>query len=159
MAERVRDFATLEPEFRRRVERTVWAVMATVDRRGRPRSRLVHPLWESQIGWLLTGRSSLKARHLDGTPYASLTWWDQTNEQAHAECATGWEDRPEERRRVWALFRDTPPPLGYDPGLFFPGGPDDPACGVLRLDPWRVELWSLADLASGKPPRVWLKSG
>jgi len=156
MATRVDDFVALEAEFRRRVERTVWATMATVDFRGRPRARLVHPLWEGRTGWLLTGRQSLKARHLDRVPYASLTWWDQTNEQVHAECATIWEDRADERRRVWALFRDTPPPLGYDPALFFAGGPDDPACGVLRLEPWRVELWSLADLASGTPPRVWM---
>ncbi len=157
MAARIADFAELAGEFRQRVERTVWATMATVDGRGRPRSRLIHPIWEGQVGWLLTGRQSQKARHLERVPFASLTWWDQVNEQVHAECATRWEERPEERRRVWALFRDTPPPVGYDPGLFFTGGADDPACGVLRLEPWRVELWSLADLASGTPPRLWVR--
>jgi hypothetical protein len=148
-------FAAVADEFRARVERTVWATMATADARGRPRARIVHPIWEGPVGWLLTGRHSPKGRHLDRTPFASLTYWDQANEQVHVECATRWEDRPEERRRVWDVFRDTPPPVGYDPGLFFTGGPDDRACGVLRLDPWRLELWSLADLVEGRPPRVW----
>jgi hypothetical protein len=25
----------------------------------------------------------------------------------------------------------------------------------LKLTPWRIELWSLADLMSGVPPTVW----
>lgn len=60
-----------------------------------------------------------------------------------------------EKRRVWEWFKATPPPLGYDPGLFFPRGVDDEAFGCLRLLPWCIELWSLADLMSGKPPSVW----
>ena len=152
---RVASFADLAEEFERRWKRTIWATMATVAPSGRLQSRLVHPLWEGATGWITSGATSLKARHLKNNPYTSLTYWDQTNEQVHVECRTEFEERPEERRRVWALFKDTPFPLGYDPGLFFKEGPGDASVGIVRLVPWRLELWSLADLMSGKPSRVW----
>ena len=72
MSERAPSFETLAAEFERRVERTIWCTFATVDKRGRVRSRLVHPLWEGKVGWLLTGRTSHKARDLDANPSASL---------------------------------------------------------------------------------------
>jgi general stress protein 26 len=155
---RVGSFTALADEFARRWRRTIWATMATVGPSGRPQSRLVHPLWEGATGWITTAAGSLKVRHLKNNPYASLTYWDQTNEQVHVECRTEFEERSEEKRRVWELFKATPFPLGYDPGLFFADGPEAPSVGVVRLVPWRLELWSLADLMAGKPSQVW-KSG
>jgi hypothetical protein len=29
----------------------------------------------------------------------------------------------------------------------------------MRLAPWRIELWSLADLVGGRPPQVWKAQG
>jgi general stress protein 26 len=152
---RVASFAELADEFERRWKRTIWATMTTVAPSGRLQSRLVHPLWERDTGWLLTGPESLKARHLKSNAYTSLTYWDQTNEQVHAECRATFEERPAEKRRVWNLFKDTPFPLGYDPAVFFKEGPEHPSVGVVRLIPWRLELWSLADLVSGTPSQVW----
>ena len=34
-------------------------------------------------------------------------------------------------------------------------GADDPRYGLLRLDPWRVELWSVKGLFNRTPPQVW----
>jgi hypothetical protein len=38
--------------------RIVWCTLATVDRRNRPRSRVVHPIWErtpaGPVGWVTT---------------------------------------------------------------------------------------------------------
>jgi general stress protein 26 len=156
---RVASFADIADEFEARWRRTIWATMATVGPTGRLQSRLVHPLWESgagaTTGWLTSGAGSLKVRHLKSNAYTSLTYWDQTNEQVHVECRAEFEERPGEKRRVWNLFKDTPFPLGYDPGLFFKEGPEGAAVGIVRLVPWRLELWSLADLMSGKPARVW----
>ena len=153
---RIASFADVADEFRRRWERTIWATMATVGPRGRLQSRLVHPLWEGATGWIATGADSLRARHLKINPYTSLTYWDQTNEQVHVECRAEFEHRVEEKRRVWDLFKQTPFPLGYDPGLFFKEGPEGRSVGIVRLVPWRVELWSLAELMAGKPSQVWL---
>jgi len=142
-------------EFKRRVDRTIWCSMATVDSERRVRSRIVHPLWDGSVGWLLTERHSPKARELDGNPWLSLTYIDSAEEQVHVDCRTEWEGRAEEKRRLWNWFKETPSPQGYDPGLFFTKGVDDESFGCLRMIPWRIELWSLADLMAGKPPRVW----
>ena len=56
---------------------------------------------------------------------------------------------PAEKQRVWDLVKNAPPPVGYDPAMFWPGGPQDPDFGALKLEPWRIELWSL----SGRWPR------
>jgi general stress protein 26 len=152
---RVNAFADIQDEFLQRARRIIWCAVATVDAKGRPRSRILHPLWEGSTGWIATGRHTLKEKHLQGNPYVSLSYWDQQQEQIYAECRAEWEDAPTEKRRIWELFKNAPPPLGYDPGLFWPGGPDDPTYGVLKLTPWRIELWSLNDLISGKPSRVW----
>lgn len=145
-------FEDIAADFRARVERMVWCTMTTVDRKGRPRGRIVHPLWEGSTGWLLTSPQSLKAKHVAKTPWVSFSYWDPAQEQVHVECRVSWET---DKHRVWNLFRDTPMPVGYDPALFWPAGPDDASFGVLKLTPWRVELWSLGDLMSQTPPRVW----
>jgi general stress protein 26 len=116
---------------------------------------MLHPLWEGSTGWIATSRHSLKEKHLQRNPYVSLSYWDQQHEQIHAECRAEWEDTPSEKRRIWELFKNTPPPLGYDPNLFWQGGVGDPNFGVLKLTPWRIELWSLNDLMTGKPSQVW----
>lgn len=149
------ELEAIAAELKRRVDRTVWCSMATSDARGRIRSRIVHPLWEGQVGWLLTERHSPKGRDVDGNPWLSLTYIDSAEEQVHIDCRVEWETRAAEKHRLWDWFKATPPPQGYDPGLFFPKGVDDESFGCLRLLPWRIELWSLADLMAGKPPQVW----
>ena len=39
------DLATVAPAFVEMAHRIVWASVATVDTDGRPRSRVLHPLW------------------------------------------------------------------------------------------------------------------
>ncbi|MDG2305645.1 MAG: pyridoxamine 5'-phosphate oxidase family protein [Candidatus Binatia bacterium] len=148
-------FEDIADEFKRRVEHIVWCSATTVDTRGRPRSRILHPVWDGPVGWIATGRHSLKGKHLAKNRFLSLSYWTPEQEQVHAECATSWEERVEEKRRLWDFFKELPAPVGYDPGLFFQGGPEDPECGFLRLDPWRLELWSLNDLITGTAPQVW----
>lgn len=153
------DFAELEPEFRRRVARIVWCTVATIDRKGNPRTRILHPIWEvvdgAPVGYIATGRHSLKEKHIALNPYVSLSYWDPAQEQVYIEAKAQWADAPEERQRIWELFKNTPPPLGYDPGMIWADGPLSEGFGVLRLEPWRVEVWSLDDLAKRQPPQVW----
>ncbi len=150
----VASFAELEPEFLARVRRIVWCSVATVDARGRPRSRILHPIWEGSTGWVATRRHSFKGRHLARNPHVSLCYWDPQHEQIYAECRAEWDDDPETKRRIWELFRRTPPPLGWDPGLLW-SSPADPEYGLLKLTPWRVELSALGEVMAGKPARVW----
>lgn len=50
----VENFSEIEGEFMRRVSQAVYCNMATIDRHNRPRSRMVHPVWDGPIGWLIS---------------------------------------------------------------------------------------------------------
>jgi hypothetical protein len=148
-------FSEIEEEFMKRVARIVWCTAATVDRRGRPRSRILHPIWEGPVGWIATGRHSLKEKHIADNPYISLTYWDPQHQQVYADCRAGWEDDAGQRKRIWELYKNTPPPLGYDPGMIWKDGPEAEDFGVLKLTPWRIEVSSLMDMMTGKEPLIW----
>ena len=151
----VASFADIQDEFNARVSRIVWCTVATVDRKGRPRSRILHPIWEGSTGWIATGRQSFKAKHLEKNPYVSLSYWDQQHQQVYVDAKAEWDDDPAVRQRISELYKNTPPPLGYDLAMIWPDGVKDPGLGILKLTPWRIELYSLADLPTGTPPKVW----
>ncbi len=132
---RVATFDELAAEFHRRVSRIVWCTLATVAPDGTPWTRVLHPIWEASTGWIATTRHGLKARHLARDPRVSLTYWDAAQDVVTVHATAAWADDAPTRERVWQLYRTTPPPLGYDPGDFWPAGPDDPAFGLLRLRP------------------------
>ncbi len=151
----VASFAEIADELSARVRRIIWCTVATVDRRGRPRSRILHPIWEGPVCWVATQRNSFKGKHIANNPYVSLTYFDrEQQQQIYADCRAEWEDDPAEKRRVWQLYLDTPPPLGYDLTPFF-GGIDSPRYGLLKLTPWRIELWSLPEMIQRIPNKVW----
>lgn len=135
----VTSFAEIADEFRARISRSPWCSVATVDRRGRPRSRILHPVWVGSVGWIGTRPHSHKARHLARTPYLSLAYVADIAHPVYVDCAVRWVDELAERRRIWALMAATPPPMGYDPATIF-AGIDDPDFGLLELTPWRVEV-------------------
>ena len=58
---RVENFAEIETEFIERVHSIVWCSVATIDSRQRPRSRILHPIWEGATGWIGTHRNSHKS--------------------------------------------------------------------------------------------------
>jgi general stress protein 26 len=153
----VASFDDIADEFNARVARIVWCTVATVDRKGRPRTRILHPIWEGPTGWIATGRHSHKAKHLAHNPYVSLSYWDQQHQQIYADCRAQWVDDPATRRRIWDLYKNTPPPLGYDPAIIpaWKDGPDSPEFGVLKLMPWRIELFAIGQMATGQEPAVW----
>ena len=148
-------FSDIEEEFMARISRTIWCTVTTVDGKGRPRGRILHPIWEGATGWIATGRQTFKAKHIAANPYVSLAYWDPQHEQVFADCRAEWVEDPVEKQRLWELFKSTPEPLGYDLGMFWKEGPSDPTYGLLKLTPWRVELWSLGAMMKGEAPRVW----
>ena len=122
----VASFAEIEEEFNARVSRIVWCTVATVDRQGRPRTRILHPIWEGSTGWIATGRHSLKEKHLAANPYLSVSYWDQEHQQVYVDAKAEWQDDQAEKLRIWNLYKDTPAPYGYDPAIIWQAGPDDP---------------------------------
>ena len=152
-------FDAIAEEFAARTRRIVWCIVATVDEKGRPRTRILHPIWQGHAGRIATGRHSLKEKHLAGNPNVSLLYWDPQQQNVQIEATAEWEDDPLERRRIWELYKGTPPPLGYDIGDFFPGGPDGGAWGLLKITPSRIELSGMADSTAGLPfRRVWRRA-
>ena len=150
---KVSSFSEIEDEFIRRVHKMVWCAAATIDAKERPRSRLLHTIWEGSTGWAATRRHSLKAKHLDHNPHVSLAYIADIARPVYVDCTASWRDDPATKQRIWRMFSGAPPPLGYDPGLIF-AGVDSSDFGVLRFTPWRIELFDIAN--KDDPRRVWL---
>jgi hypothetical protein len=135
----VTSFADIEAAFLARVHTMVWCNMATLDRRNRLRSRVMHPIWEGTVGRIATYPQTLKTKHLAHHPYVSLAYIADPVKPVYVDCRAEWDDRPETKQHVWELFLNAPPPLGYDPAPIF-HSIDHPKFGILQLTPWRIEL-------------------
>jgi hypothetical protein len=135
--------------------RIVWATVATVDRLDRPRSRILHPIWEwdgtSLVGWIATGATPVKAAHLERSPYVSVNYWATEHDTCTAECRATWLTTPAERAEVWDRFANGPEAVGYDPSIV-PAwtSPEAEAFGALRLDPWRLRVFPGTMLLTGQ---------
>jgi general stress protein 26 len=141
--------------------RIVWASVATVDTKGRPRSRVLHPIWHfadgKLTGWVATGPTPTKRAHLEVTPHVSVNYWHPDQDTCVAECRATWHFDQETRDRVWDTFKNTPAPVGYDPAII-PGwsAPSDDAFAALRLDPWRLRVFPGTVLMKGEGEvKVW----
>jgi hypothetical protein len=138
--------AQVAPAFLEMAHRIVWCNVATVDRRGRPRSRVLHPIWvwdgAALVGWIATAPTPLKRAHLAQSPNVSAGYWAPSHDHCIAECRATWAFDDATRTRVWNLFKDGPPPVGYDPAMI-PGweSPATPSFAALRLDPWRLRVF------------------
>jgi hypothetical protein len=133
--------------------RIVWANLATVDRRGRPRSRLVHPVWERHgdalVGLVASRPTPLRRAHVADHPHVSVAYWDPAHETAVAECAARWLPAGE-HEAAWERLRSAPEPAGYDPRIAWPDGPRSADFAVLELTPWRLRTWQ-----PPQTPVVW----
>jgi hypothetical protein len=134
------------PAFVKMAHEIVWCSVATVDTKGRPRSRVLHPMWEwdgkQLTGWIMTGPTPTKRAHLAKTPFVSCNYWAPTQDTCIAECHAAWASDDATRTRIWNFFKNGPAPVGYDPTII-PGwtSPTAPSFAVLRLDPWRLRVF------------------
>jgi general stress protein 26 len=151
------NFSDIEAEFIQRVHTMVWCNVATIDSQQRPRSRILHPIWEGSTGWIGTHRNSHKSRHLAQNPYVSLAYIANVMKPVYADCTVEWIDDFAEKRRIWELFKATPEPLGYDPAHDFIS-PDHENYGLLKLTPWRIDLVSFPAPSFEEGTRVWYRS-
>ena len=111
---RVPSFAEIELEFIERAHRMVWCDMATVGPDGRPRTRIMHPLWEGGTAWMTSLRVGPKADDIDRNPYVSLAYVADPLKPAYAECVASWVDDREDRIAIWERIAAIPEPLGYN---------------------------------------------
>jgi hypothetical protein len=142
------DFATIAAEFHRRVAKTIWCTLATVDTHRRARTRIVHPVWDGPVGWLGSRAGTPKLGHLAEHPDVSLLYWDPDHEQVTIDARATIEPSSDARREAWDALQVPAPPYGFDPAPIWPGGPDGDDFIAIRLEARRIELF-------GAPPIVW----
>src|SRR5512141_1222798 len=104
-------FEEIQTEFMRRVSQAVYCNMATVDRKGRPRSRMLHPVWDGPTGWCISWKETLKTKHLESNPYVSLAYIQDRDKPVYADCRAEWVDEKDEKLRIWELHKSISPPL------------------------------------------------
>jgi uncharacterized pyridoxamine 5'-phosphate oxidase family protein len=150
----IHNFSAIESEFIERVHRMVWCNAATVDNHQRPRSRILHPIWEGSTGWIGTHRDSHKSRHLAQNPHVSLAYITDIHKPVYVDCTAEWVDDLVQKQRVWDLFKYAPAPLGYDPAETFVSV-DHANFGRLKLTPWRIDLVSFPAPSFEEGTRVW----
>ena len=149
------ELSDVAPAFIEMAHRIVWCSAATVDAKGRPRGRILHPIWEfdgtSLRGWIATSPHSVKGAHLRKTPSISLTYWTANHDTATAECDAAFDPSDEARDGLWDRLKNGPAPVGYDPAII-PGWdtPRSDGFGALTLDPWRLRVMPGTVLLAGQ---------
>ncbi len=153
----------LAPAFVEMAHRIVWCSAASVDAEGRPRSRILHPIWEwdghSLVGWIATGPTPTKRAHFASHPYLSCNYWAPNHDTCVAEVAAIWHLDLETRRMVWDKFKHAPAPVGYDPAIIpVWDGPESDGFAALRLDPWHLRVFpGSVLLGQGGDVLTWTK--
>ena len=136
---------TVAPAFVEMAHRIVWATVATVDPSGRPRGRILHPIWEHDgdglVGWVATAPTGRKRADLAAHPHVSVTYWSPDHDTCTAECDAELLFDLDVRQQVWDRFANGPEPVGYDPSIIPQWtSPTVDAFAALRLDPWRLRV-------------------
>lgn len=141
------------PSARSIIERVVWAAVATVGPDGRPRTRLMHPVWFWDAGTpfaLVSARPTpLKIAHLTVQPAVSCHYWDPGHDTVAVDASASWVPDAE-RRWAWEQIAAVPAPVGFDPAIIWPDGSSAPDCAFIRLIAHRI----LARPA-GSDGRLW----
>lgn len=156
-------FAELEADFLRITGETVFCTATTVDGRGRPRGRMLHPVFTVEdglpIGWAITAPTPLKAAHLAANPHMSCSFWNPSQDTVLIDCVTEWIASDAECQHVFELFRDTPTPLGWGREGMAGYGSErwrSELFAALRLSPWRVQVMRGEEYPAGNlAGRVW----
>src|SRR5579872_4971944 len=95
-------FSEIAPDFLSLTGEIVWCSLTTLDRRNRPRSRIIHPLWEvadsSATGWLTTRRSPIKSAHLEHSHHVACAYWRPSHDAVLLQCVAAWEDDPRQKQ-------------------------------------------------------------
>ena len=116
------DFSEMADDFQRLTAEIVYCTVTTVDERHRPRSRVLHPIFEvvdgEPQGWAVTDRTPVKVRHLAANPHVACFYWSPAQNTVSIDCVASWATDDAERRHAWALFAAPPPSgLGRHVGL------------------------------------------
>lgn len=112
------------------------AHIATVGPDGRPDVVPVHPAWEGDTLWIMTGTSSVKAKNVATNTSIAMHWQvTEAGDGVELWGTASMHDDIETKRRLWTGVFD------YDLNLFSPGGADgSPDMGFMAVQPERA-VW------------------
>ncbi len=135
------------------IERIIWCTVTTVSPDGAPRSRLMHPVWfwdgDAPYALVTTRPTPLKVRHLEARSGVSCFYWDPCHDTVAVDAMTSWLE-PSERKDAWRQIADVEPPVGFNPAIIWPEGPESDDCAFLRFDAHRIVA-----TPAGKPGLRW----
>ncbi|MDU0287700.1 pyridoxamine 5'-phosphate oxidase family protein [Saccharothrix longispora] len=156
MATTVTSFSEIQGKFFEYIADIRYCTMITVDKRNRPRARVLLPIWEvvdgQPLGWLAAYKTPVKTAHLARNPHATFSYWSPRQNVVHVDTMSTWVDDPKVKRDIWDLYRKgSPATVGYDPITYWRGGPEDPEYHLLRMEPYRVQVVRGTDLFA----RIW----
>jgi len=111
-----------------------WAHLATVGADGLPDVVPIHPCWDGDTMWALTGLGSVKVRNIAANPQVALHWQvSQKGDGVEIWGTAAVHDDLETKRRLWNGVFD------YDLNMFAPGGPEgSPDTGFVSITPTRA---------------------
>jgi len=142
------------PKFLAMAHQIVWCTVATVDPKGRPRSRILHPIWEwdgtELTGWIATGKTPIKLADINQSAHASCNYWTPAQDTCVAECAAEWVEGASLKHHVWDSYVNGPEPVGYNPAMI-PGweNADSESFDALKLTPYRLRVMPGESLMNG----------
>ena len=149
------DLKTTGEAFVEIAHRVVWCTVASVDRKNRPRSRILHPIWawegDDLVGYVATVATPLKRAHIEHSPYLSMSYWAENQDTCVAEVGAEWIFDDAGKASLWQRYLDAPAPLGYDPAIIEPWaeGPQSEAFAGLKLTPWALRVIPGGDFMHG----------
>ena len=131
--------------------KAVWCAVASVDARGAPRVRIVHPTWEGDVLWVATGTGSPKFKQIAKDPRVDVQYLVSPPDFIHILCRGSAQIVTDaaEKKRVWSVF-------DYDLAQFWPGGPTDANYALIGIRPVRVEL---SKMFGTLDKQVWRRPG
>jgi general stress protein 26 len=109
------------------------AHIATVGADGKPDVVPVHPAWEGDTLWFMTGAGSVKVRNLAACRDVALHWQvDESGDGVEVWGTASVHTDAETKHRLWNGVFD------YDLGAFAPDGPDSPDVCFVAVTPERA---------------------
>lgn len=135
------------------VERIIWCTVTTVGPNLHPRSRLMHPVWwwdgDAPTALVTARPTALKIRHLAANPVVSCFYWDPAHDTVAIDAAAEWLDAAA-RPLAWDQITRVDAPVGFDPAIIWPGGPESSDCAIIRLTARRIVA-----TPAGRPGHLW----
>lgn len=153
------DLATVSAAAQPIIDDVVYATLATTGADGRPRTRVVHPVWwwdedRGPRGLITSRPTPVKVKHLAEQPYVSVSYWSPAHHTVTIDGDAAWV--PADRlHAVWDEIAAAPGPVGFDPHTVWPDGPSSDDYAVIEVRPVRVRVVTADRLATKGPYLLW----